>query len=178
MFVVKVQILHFCLLFFLSLSFTSRPSRNLYGAIYCQKREHSNAGFAGIPARYPIIRMPVSVRLRGKQISQIILNLWMTHAYLYSPSCPNGIALLIIMVIAKWYVYVFIYTKMGIKIRLHLKLWLKNVLCRHIRHGQVRHNFAWRTWLLHMYVMSVTSKVMSVTVRQIRHAQFLLLINV
>ena len=43
---------------------------------------------------YPIIRMPVSVRLRGKQISQIILNLWMTHAYLYSPSCPNGIAFL------------------------------------------------------------------------------------
>ena len=59
LFVVKVQILHFCLLFFLSLSFTSCPSRNLYGAIYCQKREHSNAGFAGIPARYPIIRMPV-----------------------------------------------------------------------------------------------------------------------
>ena len=86
--------------------------------------------------------------------------------------------LLIIMVTAKWYVYVFIYTKMGIRIRLHLKLWLKNVLCRHVRHGQVRHNFAWRTWLLHMYVMSVTSKVMSVTVRQIRHVQFLLLINV
>ena len=66
----------------------------LYGTIYCQKKEHSNAGFAGIPARYPIIRMSVSVRLRGRQISQIKFNLWMTRAYLYSPSCPNGIAFL------------------------------------------------------------------------------------
>ena len=59
-----------------------------------KKKEHSYAGFAGIPARYPIIRMSVSVRLRGRQISQIKFNLWMTRAYLYSPSCPNGIAFL------------------------------------------------------------------------------------
>ena len=70
------------------------------------------------------------------------------------------------------------YTKMGIRIRLHLKLWLKNVLCRQVRHGQVRHNFAWRTWLLYAKVMSVTDKVMSVTVRQVRHGQFFFLINV
>ena len=99
MFVVKVQISHFCLLFFClkkSCPWHLRHVRHgtLYGTIYCQKKEHSNAGFAGIPARYPIIRMSVSVRLRGRQISQIKFNLWMTRAYLYSLSCPNGIAFL------------------------------------------------------------------------------------
>ena len=63
----------------------------LSGAIYWQKREQNNAGFAGIPASYPILRMSVSERLRGRKISQMIPNLWMTRAYLYSLSSPNGI---------------------------------------------------------------------------------------
>ena len=41
-----------------------------------------------------VTKASVSVRLRGRQISQIKFNLWMTRAYLYSPSCPNGIAFL------------------------------------------------------------------------------------
>ena len=177
LFVVKVQILHFCLLFFLSLSFTSCPSRNLYGAIYCQKREHSNAGFAGIPARYPIIWMPVSVRLRGKQISQIILNLWMTHAYLYSLSCPNGIAFLNTVLL-------FVNNHGNCKMI---------CLCVHIHQNGHQDLSTFKVMIEKRFVPSCPSRsgpsqfcvtdmtfayVMSVTVHQIRHVQFLLLINV
>ena len=80
---------------FLVPTFLSYPSRNfVWRHILPKKREHSNAGFAGIPARYPILPMSVSARLRGRKISQIIPNLWMTRAYLYSLSFPNGIEFL------------------------------------------------------------------------------------
>ena len=62
----KIKILHFGLLFFLSQHFCHICHAILSGTIYCQKREHSNAGFGGIPARYPILRMSVSARLRGR----------------------------------------------------------------------------------------------------------------
>ena len=68
---------------FLVPTFLSYPSRNFVWHHLLPKREHSNAGFAGIPARYPILRMSVSAHLRGRKISQIIPNLWMTRAYLY-----------------------------------------------------------------------------------------------
>ena len=59
-----------------------------------KKRNTATQASLVYPPDNPIIRMSVSVRLRGRQISQIKFNLWMTRAYLYSPSCPNGIAFL------------------------------------------------------------------------------------